>query len=141
MNTRLFLLLLTVIGLLAGTSCDEGESIPDFTGRWEYDQASPPENVDTCYTGSWMYIYENNDFTIFDACTEQYVDGRWKSRGMNVDVWFDDNGFDDFQGKILSVNDEVMVLETAMFGTLTRVRFIRIGEAESGNNPNTTSNE
>lgn len=169
MNTRLSLLLLTLIGLLAGASCDEGDSIPGFIGRWEYDQASPPENVDSCYTGSWMYIYENNDFTVYDACTGKYADGRWESRGMNVDVWFEDNEFDDFQGKILSVDEEVMVLETAMFGTLTRVRFVRIGETESypntrvaisrpelhpgssgntsttaphsGNNPNTTSNE
>ncbi|MFP4468386.1 MAG: hypothetical protein ACLFN2_05420 [Bacteroidales bacterium] len=130
MNPRLSILLLTLFGLLAGVSCDEGDSIPNFIGRWGYDQASPPENVDSCYTGSWMYIYENNDFTVYDACSGEYADGRWESRGMNVDVWFEDNEFDDFQGKILSVDEEVMVLETAMFGTPTRVRFVRIGEAE-----------
>ncbi len=128
MNTRLLPILLTITGLLTGISCDEGDSIPDFSGQWKYDKASPPEEVDSCYVGSWMWIYENREITVYDACEDTYSDGEWESRAMNFTVWFDDYDFDDFQGKILSLGDSVMVMETAMFGTLTRVRFIRPGE-------------
>ncbi len=128
MNTRLLPILLTITGLLAVSSCDEGDSIPAFIGQWEYDQASPPEEVDSCYVGSWMWIYENREITVYNACEGTYSDGQWKSRAMSFTVWFEDYDFDDFQGKILSLADSVMVVETSMFGTLTRVRFVRPGQ-------------
>ncbi len=133
MNSRLSPLVVFLFFLLVNVSCDEGESIPDFTGRWEYDQASPPENVDSCYEGSWMWIYKSNDFTIFDSCNEAYVAGSWSTQGKSIFVNFTDEGFNNFKGNIITLTDDVLVLETAMFGQLTKVRFIRANETDQRN--------
>ena len=141
MNSRLSRLFMFLYILLLNGSCDDGESLPDFTGRWEYDQASPPENVDTCYAGSWMWIYENNEFTIFDACNQAHAGGWWSSQGGNISVGFTDDGFEDFQAKIITLTDNVLVLETAMFGQLTKVRFLRANQADQRNHSDTKMSE
>ncbi len=131
MNNRFSILLPALFLLLAGAACDKGEGIPDFTGLWGYDQATPAENIDSCYQGSWMWIQENKDFIVYDACEEQCVSGWWESKGLLFQAWFEEEGFDDFEGRILILEEKVMVVETSMFGTLTRLRFVRMDE--SGN--------
>jgi hypothetical protein len=128
MYTRRFLLLPLVLLFVAAAACDDGESVPDFSGLWKYDQATPAENIDSCYQGSWMWLYENKDFDVYDACEDSCVSGWWESKGLLFQVWFEEEGFDDFEGRILILEEKVMVVETSMFGTLTRLRFVRMDE-------------
>lgn len=130
MNARLSFLLILLLVFLVNASCDDGESIPDFTGHWEYEQASPPEGIDSCYFGSYMWIYESNDFTIFNACDSTETNGRWSSQGFIISVRFPEEGFGNFQAKIVTLTDNVLVLESTMFGQLLKVRFIRANQAD-----------
>lgn len=125
MNTRFSVLLTALFLLIIAAACDEGEGIPDFTGLWGYDQATPADSIDSCYEGSWMWIHESKDFDVYDACEDRCVSGRWEAKGMLYQVWLDAEGFDDFEGRILILEEDVMVVETAMFGATTRLRFVR----------------
>ncbi len=111
-------------------SCGKEEKTPLYVGKWAFSEAVPAENVDECYHATWFWIFEDNSFSIYDSCEDEITDGEWMYKGFEIQVIVNGELYDKFEGRMLSLDNNYMVIETEMFDGTTKIRFRKIHDAE-----------
>lgn len=114
----------------ANCSCSKDNEEPAFIGKWEYLKAKPANNVDECYMGTWFMISVDHTFVFYNSCLDEIRNGTWVRKGMGFQVKENGEIFTDFQGKLIELKNNRMLIETEMFGGKTLVEFIKVNESD-----------
>lgn len=129
MNNKEKLLVIALLLSFFLLTCKKEESTPLYVGKWAFDEAVPPENVDECYNDTWFWIYDDKRFQIYDSCENETTVGEWVRKGFEIQVIVDGEVFENFRGKILNLDNNFMIIETDMFDSTTKIRFIKVHDA------------